>query len=230
MARSSITTKGRIREDYADGVAIQPGYMLTEKNDGTIEGTVTYECDRNDIGRLPLMYTPHPRDSRAIVYNRDITFLGLDKVQMVASYFGLIARKTPSVISYIPNTDKEPVETHPLFESFAGTKTAPLNGAKFDSDTGEFLGFFNPAIKELYGATHYLVPSTMVELSYWQNTVPSVSRRMSIKPSVKGFRKPSDVKDFLLLDLPYRQIGPFYQVTEQYLGSGPLGWSTILYP
>ena len=227
MAR---TIKGNIRDHYGNGVAIQPGYMLTEKNDGTIEGNVTFECSLDDVNNLPRMNQPHPRDPRAIVYNRDISYLANGKVQLVASYFGLVAKTTQAVLAYIPNTDKEAVETHPDFTTFAGTAAAPLNGAKFDAETEEFLGFFNPTIKELFGATHYLTPSTMVELSYWQETIPSVRRRMSIVSSVKGFRKPPDVKDFLLLDLPYRQVGPFYQVTEQYLGSGPLGWSKILYP
>jgi len=104
-----------------------------------------------------------------------------------------------------------------------------LNGAKFDDDTGEFLGFFDQSIKDLFGVMHYLVPSTMVSLTYWQSTVPSLNKRMSIKSSISGFRKPTDVKNFLLLDIPYRQIGSFYQVTEQYLGSGPDGWSTKIY-
>ena len=230
MARSNITRKGSISEDYASGIALQPGFTLTEKNDGTIDGTAVFECDTGDINNLPQMNAVHPLDSRAVIYNRDITYMGLRKIQMTASYFGLVSRKTEPVISYVPNTDKEPIETHPLFQEFAGTAASPINGAAFDPDTDAFLGFFDPVIKELFGATHYLVPSTMVEVSYWQNTVPSLQRRMSIRTSIQGFRKPTDVKDFLLLDIPYRQIGPFYQVSEQYLGSGPLGWSKILYP
>lgn len=226
---SNIRKKGSVTEYYANGVAIQPNYSLTEKNDGTIEGNVTFMTDMDHFANLPRMKSPHPRESRCEVYNREITYLPLRKVQLVASYFGLISNKTEPVLAYTPNTDKEPIETHPLFEDFAGTKASPKNGAKFDDDTGEFLGFFDQSIKDLFGVGHYLVPSTMVSLTYWQSSVPSVSKRMSIKSSIPGFRKPSDVKNFLLLDLPYRQIGSFYQVTEQYLGSGPDGFSTKIY-
>ncbi len=212
-----------------NGVVIQPDYVLTEKNDGTIEGTVTFECERSNSANLPRMEAPHPDDSRCQIYNREFTYLRLGKLKMVASYFGLISSKTNPVISYTPNTDKEPIETHPLFEDFGGTKNSPKNGAKFDSETGEFLGFYDQAIKDLFGTLHYLVPSTMVSLTYWQSSIPSLVKRMSIRASVPGFRKPSDVKNFLLLDIPYRQIGSFYQVTEQYLGSGPNGWSTKIY-
>jgi hypothetical protein len=38
------------------------------------------------------------------------------------------------------------------------------------------------------------------------------------------------VKEFLVIDYPYRQVGSFYQVTEQIMGSGPNGFSSILYP
>lgn len=229
MASSNIKKHGNATEHYADGVVIQSNYSLTEKNDGTIEGNVTFLTDMDYFANLPRMKAPHPRESRCEIYNRDITYLPLRKVQLVASYFGLISNKTEPVLAYMPNTDKEPIETHPLFEEFAGTKASPKNGAKFDDDTGEFLGFYDQAIKDLFGAAHYLVPATMVSLTYWQSSVPSLTKRMSIKASIPGFRKPSDVKNFLLLDIPYRQIGSFYQCTEQYLGSGPNGFSTKIY-
>lgn len=225
----NIQKKGSVTEYYGNGVAIQPNYTLTEKNDGTIEGNVTFETDMDHFNNLPRMKSAHPREPRCEIYNRDITYLPLRKVRLVASYFGLISNKTEPVIAYTPNTDKEPIETHPLFEDFAGTKASPKNGAKFDDDTGEFLGFYDQSIKDLFGVAHYLVPATMVSLTYWQSSVPSLTKRMSIKSSIPGFRKPSDVKNFLLLDIPYRQIGSFYQVTEQYLGSGPDGFSTKIY-
>jgi len=229
MAGENVKIKGRVTDYYADGVVIQPGYTLTEKNDGTIDGTVVFECDNDYFARLPQLRAPHPRDGRCEIYNREITYLGLKKVRLTASYFGLISSKTDPIVNYSGNTDKDPIETHHKFEEFAGTKDAPINGAQFDSETGEFLGFFDQTIKDLFGTRHCLMPATMVSVSYWQSSVPSLSKRMTIKSSIPGFRKPSDVKDFLLLDIPYRQIGSFYQVTEQYLGSGPNGWSKKIY-
>jgi hypothetical protein len=229
MALSTIRKKGRVTDQYPDGIVVQPNYVLIEKNDGTIEGNVIFEAEKENASRLPQMGAPHPFEKRCQLYNREIRGIGLNKIQMTGSYFGLVSTKTKSILSYTPNTDRDPIETNPLFEDFAGTKDAPINGAKFDPETGEFLGFFDQSIKELFGATHYLVPSTMVSLTYWQSSPPSLTRRMSIKSSIPGFRKPSDVKNFLLLDLPYRQINSFYQVTEQYLGSGPNGWSKKIY-
>jgi len=226
----SINKKGRITEYYANGVAIQPDFSITQKNDGTLEGQVTYVCDVNDFLNLPQMESSHPRDNRLELYNREITYMGLERVSMTGSYFGLISSKTESTLSYTPNTNQEPIASHPNFTEFAGTKADPKNGGKFDEDTGEFLGFYDPEIKDLFGVSAYLIPSTLISLTYWTSSQPSLGKRMQRKSSIPGFRKPSDVKEFLIMDFPYREIGNFYQVTELIMGSGPGGFSKILYP
>lgn len=228
----SLTKKGDITEYYANGVAIQPNFSITEKNDGTIEGQVVFECDETRINSLPQMRSSHPRDSRCELYNREITYLPLRKIRLTGSYFGLVSAKTDPIISYTPNTNQDPITSHPDFLSFAGTQASPntANGATFDAESGEFLGFFNPEITALFGAEFYLVPATLVTLTFWTRTVPNLGRRMTRVTNIPGFKKPADVKEFLLVDYPYRQVGSFYQVTEQYMGSGPNGFSTILYP
>jgi len=226
----AIKKKGDIQDYYSDGVAIQPNFSLTEKNDGTIEGQVIYICDKNRFNNLPQMGSAHPREARCELYNREITYLPLDRVQMVGSYFGLVSKKTNAILSYTPNTNQEPVTSHPNFTTFAGTADAPLNGATFDTDTGEFLGFYDQTITDLFGVQYYLTPSTLLSRSYWTSDVPSLSRRMRRVATVDGFRKPADVHEFLILDYPYRQIGNFYQVTELIMGSGPNGFSATLYP
>lgn len=225
-----ITKKGNVESFYADGVVTLPNYSLTEKNDGTIEGQVVFEADISKFNNFPKLKAPHPRDSRCELYNREITYLPLNKVRMTGSYFGLVSRKTDPILSYTPNTNQEAITSHPDFEDFAGTSAEPLNGAKFDDETGEFLGFFDPAIKDLFGVQFYLVPATLLSLTYWTTNIPSLGKRMQKKSTISGFRKPSDVKEFLIMDTPYRQIGSHYQVTELIMGSGPNGFSNILYP
>jgi hypothetical protein len=41
--------------------------------------------------------------------------------------------------------------------------------------------------------------------------------------------KPPNVKDFLLIGLPYKKIGNLFQVTLQILGSGEDGWNQNVY-
>lgn len=240
MAR---TTKGDVTLYYADGVVIQPNFAIVEKNDGSIEGQVVFICDESKFFNLPQMDSGHPRDPRAELYNREITYLANGRIQLTGSYFGLVANKTKPVINYTPNTDRDPVTAHPNFAALAAeggiwrnvnTGTFVTDAERGDMIAGtenalEFFGWNNPD-DELFGVEFYLTASTMVSLTYWQKNVPTIRNRMKIVSNVPGFRKPADVKDFLLLDFPYRQVGNFYQVTELYLGSGPKGFSTLLYP
>ena len=152
--------------------------------------------------------------------------MGLRKVKLVGSYLGLVAATTEPVVSSNPNTNKDKIESHPDFATFA----TPANGAVFDADTGEFLGFFDKTIKGLFGEDAYLTPASLVSLTYWTSSVPRTKKPMSIVSSIKGFIKPEGVKEFMVLASPYRQIGSFYQVTDQYMGSGPDGFSRIVYP
>lgn len=226
----SLTIKGDITEYYADGVAIQPNFELEERDDGTIQGQVIFECDESKFNNLPQRGAYHPREPRCQMYNRVLTYLPLRKIRLTATYFGLVSKTTEPVISYTPNTNQEPVTAHPDFATFAGDVNAPLNGAAFDQDTGEFLGFFDQTVTDLFGVQYYLTPATLLSRTYWTSEVPKPGRRMKIVPSIKGFIKPADVKEFMILDFPYRQIGAFYQITELIMGSGPNGFSRTLYP
>jgi len=223
MARSIKGTIG--------SYSIQPGYVITEKNDGTLEGSVTFECDQTTINSVPGIDSAHPSDSRCQCYAREITYLTLGKARITNSYFGLTSRKTKATVSYTPNTNNDPITSHKDFVDFAGTVDDPntTNGATF-AETGEFLGFFIPAITDLFGAEYYLVPSTLVSLSYWTDSVPKLKNRMTIKTNIPGFVKPPDCLELMLLDTPYRQVGSHYQVTEQWMGSGNKGFSRIIYP
>lgn len=205
---------------------MQPGRVLTHKNDGTIEGLVVYKGPASSLPNWPEVNSRHPDDDRLEMYQASYEFGNNGEAVMTASYFGLAFSPTPQQISYTGGQNNDPIETHPDFEKFAGTPDDPADGAKFDPETKEFLGFYNG---DYAGVEYYLTPSTMVSVSYWTDRAPRVSRRMKIQSSIPGFAKPSDVKNFLLLDTPYRQVGNFYQVTEQYLGSGEKGWNKDIY-
>lgn len=212
--------------------AIQPNRSVVEKNDGTLEGTIVYRADRANLYAIPDIGDPHFDESAMEMYQRTRVYQGLDVVEVTGSFFGLTSKKTDPIITYSGGQNNEAIETHEDFENFAGTAAAPLNGAKFDPVTRQFLGFLLPSAStpSFRGTTHWITPSTLVSVSYWQDSVPTLKKRMSIVNSISGFTVPPDVKDFLLLDTPYRQVGSFYQVTEQYLGSGERGWNSLIYP
>lgn len=225
----AIKKIGSISDRYADGIAMQPDRRLTFKDDGTIDGTIVYECERANVGNLPAKGSQHPDDSRLELYAHEITYLRLDKVRMTASYFGIESKETEPVLSATTDPDRLPIVLHPSFvTTLGGTASAPENGASYHPETGEFLGFFDET-SDLFGVEYYFQASVQVTLSYWSRAVPNIKRLMTIHPSIRRFRKPDGVKDFLLVGSPYRQVGTHYQVTETYLGSGPGGWNTKIY-
>ena len=227
----SLITKGGFESvgDYA----IQPDRSITEKNDGTLEGSVVMRCDKSKKYALPEIGATHPDDVRLEMYQSSTVHQSNGIVEMTGSFFGLVASETEPEISYSGGQNNDPIDTHPDFESFAGTPSAPLNGAKFDAESEEFIGFFDSASAgqpNFRGTQYYLTPSSLITLSYWTDKVPTLKNRMSVHDDVDGFKKPDDMKDFLLVDTPYRQVGSFYQVTEQYIGSGPNGINRVIYP
>lgn len=223
------TTLGSIRDRYADGVAMQPDRGTTEKDDGSIDGTILFECHREDMANLPAKGDKHPDDSRLELYSRVVSYGRQGMVQMTGSYFGIVAPETEPILSCATDPDRLPIVLHPKFRTvLGGTSASPKNSARFDPETGEFLGFFNEA-SSLFGVEYFFSPSCQVSLSYWTRRAPTLKRLMTIHNSIRGFRKPEGVKDFLLIGSPYRQVGTHFQVTENYLGSGPDGWNPVIY-
>ena len=115
-----------------------------------------------------------------------------------------------------------------------------MNGAQFETNENadgdeyyQFLGFFpfknGGAYNGMTGVTSYLTAGTQVSVTYWTDKIPKLNNRMTIVQKIPGFTTPPDVGNFLLLDSPYRQVGSFYQVTDQYLGSGVAGWNALIY-
>lgn len=208
---------------------IQPDYEITESDDGTLEGTVDFECDAANVSGLPRIGAAHPLFRQCEMYARKIKVMKNRKVRMTGSFFGLISNETKPVISTSPGVDRVAIEANPQFRTFAGTQAAPLNGAAFDDETGEFLGFFDPDVEDLFGVRHYFSSSETVTESYWTRSLPKAIKTMVIVPSIPGYRKPSNVKNLLLVTAPVRQVGSHYQVSKNYLTSGPNGWSPTIY-
>jgi hypothetical protein len=227
MLSSTLKTKGNLR---SRGLVIQPNRKIIEANDYSLTATVIFEADQANKAAFPHLLSSHPDDTRLLLHTREFTFLTTNRMQMVASYIGISMDPTPYVVQWPGNNGRDAIETHPNFEDFAGTSGDEKNGAKFDEETGEFLGFFDSSVPEFFGVRSYIVPNPVVNITYWTYRTPQVSREGTIRSSTpSGVRKPSQVKDWLILGIPYRQVGALYQVTEQLMGSGPNGWSKEIY-
>lgn len=214
---------------------MQPDRSVNEKNDGTLEGTIVFKCDIDDIGSLPSFGDLHPDDDRLEAYNVATSYGALNVVTRTNSYFGLSSTSGGTdangrTVSFSGGHNNEPIETHPDFEEFAGTAENPNleNGALWDKITGEFIGF--DTFSKQAGVKYYLTPATMISVSYWTDSVPILKKRMQIVDKITGVRKQDGVKNYLRTDTLYRQTGSSYQVTEQYLASGVDGWDGEIYP
>jgi len=238
----------------------QPGRTITETTEGTLEGSVVWIIDSSLVpidetessNLLPVVALGdgqpgglHPDDSRLECYNRTLTYGSNGILTCTASYFGLTIPKTDYELSFTGGTQADRIETHKDFEDFAGKPGSPENGAKFDEDTGEFLGFTEfvevgeqdnkGEYANFLGVQNYLVPTTTITISWWQDSVPVPSKLAVVEeflPYIEDVRKPKGVKNFLLVNETYNQVGNFYQITQNYLGSsieGGKGWNKTIY-
>lgn len=232
----------------------QAGRTIVETAEGTLEGSVTWKINNGNITpatvdsdiSLPKVATndgapgaPHPDDNRLECYNRTITFGPNDVITCVASYFGLVRSQTIPTLSFTGGVTTEPIETHPKFEEFGTAE----NGAQFDSETGAFLNFTkfveagdpprnDDEFANFMGVDNYLRPATNITISWWEDKKPRPSKLATIRtvfPYEANLRKPANVTDFLLIDESIRQVGNFYEITQNYMGSESQGWNAKIY-
>ncbi len=208
-------------------LTLQHGWTVDEDEHGLLAGECTWEGDIGYFYSGPGIGSLHPYDGRLTAYRVRKKRLSTNKCEITLGYIGLAQDPTPWNIEHPGGSGQDPIETHPLFSGMAGTASSPLNGAVFDPETDEFIGFADPT-NNLCGVRSYIVPSVMINASYYTHYAPNlgdVGRITSIPP----IQAPRSVRNFLLIGQPYRQIGNVYQITNQYLGSGPGGWNTRVY-
>eukprot|EP01047_Picozoa_sp_COSAG01_P098966 COSAG01_NODE_29070_length_646_cov_0.901280_1_plen_96_part_10 len=70
--------------------AIQPDRSITEKNDGTLEGSVVMRCDKGKQYNLPEIGATHPDDNRLEMYQSGKVYQSNGIVEMTGSFFGLV--------------------------------------------------------------------------------------------------------------------------------------------
>lgn len=224
----------------------QPDRSVTENADGTMEGEVTWIIDASSVSpraasQLAAESLPkvsgacsqcspgdtHPDDERLECYERLIEYGAGNIITCKASYFGLW-QPNKKIIDYKGNTSVVPINKHPNWESIAQYAVLDPIGLfigfqDFEATDGDYVN--------LYGTSDYMVAGSSITVSYWMETQP-IPRRVgtiSDPSSEPGFPELPGVKDFLLINQTYRQIGSFYQISEEYLASGEEGWNTIIY-
>lgn len=219
-------------------LTMQPDRTIVLNHDGLLEGQVAYEIETSIADTLPVIGSDHPDNFKLKAWKTTTTRMTLGRTRIVVDYIGINSDPTPKIVSFPGGSGRDPIETHPDFVKFAGSAGAPKNGAIFDTETGEFLGFSATTTSaagstkknDFGGVNSYIVPNVLVYLTYYTWRIPTIGRLGRIKSGgLTGVHRPSNVKNWLLIGKPYEQVGPLYRVTEQYLGSGPDGWNRDIY-
>jgi len=208
---------------------LQNGWDLITAEDDTLRASLTYIGPFSSRLNAPRRGSRFPFGDPLICHETRISKLPLNKVKVTCDFIGIRSDPTPFRIEFPGGSGTEPIETHPDFVNFAGTAAAPntANGAYFDPETGGFISFTKGPKR---GIENYYVPNVLVNRSYWTWRIPQARRvAREIRGGIPGVVTPSSVKNFLLIGLPYRQVGALYAVTEQYLGSGERGWDRDIY-
>lgn len=139
----------------------------------------------------------------------------------------------------------EPIESHPDFETFAGTPAIPLTGAKFDLD-GLFTGFSandQPADvnKRKTGVRSYQMPSFMLTevivrpygtVSGYSPSTPSSMAALGCidtPPANSLVPQLHSKRSWMLWSLDIEDLGNGTRETRRWRLSGPRGWDTDIY-
>lgn len=208
---------------------LQPDSEITIDDYGVMRGAAVFEFP----SALAPILTPqlnlsrHPKEPRLTCYEVSVKYSKLQTAVVTAQYIGLLYDPSLPKIEFAGGSGQDPIETHPNFSDFAGTPEDPQNGAEFDQTTGEFIAFTQA--NRFLGVKSYIVPSVIVNFSYYTSNIPALGNVGRIFNSAPGFNKPPNVRNFLLAGMPYRQTANIYFVTEQYLGSGEKGWNSAIY-
>lgn len=214
----------RIKKGNIIGAVAQPDRSITEKNDGTLEGNITWKWDEAALAELlPKIGDAHPDDSRLECYNISKTYNSNGLITANCAYFGLVAKETDPVVQFSSGANSDPIETHPNFDTLTDS------GNYSYDEQGNFIGFTGG---DLQGVQYYLTPSSTVTVSVWRDSKPTIGKRIAIaqKPSgTTGYIFASDIKNWLLIDVSYRQVGSHYQLSEVWQASGPDGWNNKIY-
>jgi hypothetical protein len=205
---------------------LQKDWEVIEAEDNSLRATLLYRGDREFMVNAPRkndrIFTGEPLfcfERRRVYKDKEIGHVQCD-------FIGIERDPTPYKVEFPGGSGTEPIESHPNFNVFAGTAANPKPGTVFNED-GTFAGFVSGSKK---GITSYIVPDVRVNLNYWTFRVPNAKRiTKEIATSLPGVTANPTVRDYLLIGLVYRQFGLIYQVTEQWLGSGPLGWNREIY-
>lgn len=202
-----------------------------------IVASVKTDIDENLLSKIPAPGDAHPTFSNLKAREYDIVTKegGIAVVEIL--YDGYISPLPPAVWEVSGSTAQEPIRTSPNWEGIAAIADSE-NGLVLD-ENGAFVEFTAP--DELAGVQAYLAPGTLLTQRYVTTTFPTSDQnalgKIDTPPSTgaNGWDQipsmTSGDENWLKIDFNARDLGnkDAYLITNQWLKSGPNGWSSVIY-
>lgn len=240
-----------IKHYNLDGLLRQPGARLRSSRSGAETFAVSYQGKTEDaetaynlikLGADYQQLLPtDPNYTGLTLEEKDLVFDEADIATLNLAWEGYTEEVLPPPFWQIIRTpSEEPIDAHPRFASdIGGTAANPKNGAKFDDDTGVFLGFPSGSSSGLAGVSKYLAEKLVIRKEYISLTKPAdnfeipIIRAPTIGPQDRGLNILPSIPlgwNWLQTDLVYGRRGKIWEVSEEYTASGANGWNRIIYP
>lgn len=225
----------------------------SEATSQTNEGA--YQYTRVKIYSLSTLVTP----TIGALLNRDGNTLSLtnfsisrkDGLATLTETFTGADITTPDVYEVTASTSEEPIASHPAFTAtttgFASSivsaaggivteGTGGSGGAIFNAD-GAFVEFSKNATNNFFGVQSFLSPRISYKRTYSKTTVPTIGGKVSFIFATPAGNPPviATGRNWLLAGVSWQNNGNQltssgqYQVTEDYISSGPSGWNNAIY-
>lgn len=224
------------------GLILDAAGELSADRTGLWTGRCKFKFPATRWDLLPGALAVHPYAPWAVSEKQTVLFTpGFWTLNV--EYAGTPVESSPPVYESRRGTGQEAIQTSPRFVShIAGRPSAPLNGAIFvdpngDITTDDNLGVFekfrlivdgeqNP----LAGLNAYLgVNATIWSKSWTQRSKPSQGNVGKIDTPSGDYPDYGDGSNWLNLGVDYTQRGNVFTCHEQWMGSGPGGFSPIVY-
>ena len=237
MARESYGTAGLILTTSGEVAGDRYGLWT---------GSCTFSMPVGRLDLIPGFGSVHPHAPFLSSEKFRVKF-GLGFWYVSVDYAGMAGSLDESIPQYElnPGTGNDPIETHKDFLKLAGKPSAPANGAIFrDPATGEvtkqdkvgkwrfdrFSVYVHGEHNELAGCEQYINQNNTVWTKSWTSRKRPTSKGVQIKDPPGDAPRYGGNYNWLAMPVQYTMRAQVFSCQARWLGSGPRGWSKLVYP
>jgi hypothetical protein len=226
----------------ANGAILGHAGEIHVSREGLWTGSCRYRVPKGRYDLMPKIGSVHPYAEFLFVEKLRVIYTeGLWTV--LCEYAGASFTSsgvTDATYELSPGTGSEPIEIHPEFDEFAGTPSAPNEDNKplfrdpvtgfpsTDDEVAEFDRFQSGS--PLYGVKSYICQNNTVWTKRWTQKNKPEDEPLKVVSSPPGpAPEYGGAYNWLQYPVAYSVRGNVYSCSQNWLSSGPKGWSTVIY-